>query len=284
MDIDNAGDLFGFPPVVELNVGGMCFTTSLETLQGDRFGPDCNGSRSMLAAMFSGRIPTQRDPQGRYFIDRDGRHFQHILNYLRDGQYPIGLPMTERLEIEREASFYGLEALASHLRADLAGVDAKTDPYSPPAQGHSYRAVGAAEGAELVLNQCLQDWPEFPQYVQGVLDKLLVAGGVMPNGGTAWTGTGQSSERSAGVAFGEEAAASLQSEFIAEVQIELAHVDPHSKAWRWSDRKTGVNSVVRAKLLRCHLQRLGYTCRIVPVFDKREVAAYVLQVELPMPQ
>eukprot|EP00971_Amphidinium_carterae_P219987 4367012-Amphidinium_carterae.1 len=46
----------------------------------------------------------------------------------------------------------------------------------------------------------------------------------------------------------------------------------------------GVNSVVRAKLLRCHLQRLGYTCRIMPVFDKREIVAYVLQVELPMPR
>jgi uracil-DNA glycosylase len=40
----------------------------------------------MLAAMFSGRHLNSQDEDGRYFIDRDGTHFRHILNFLRDGE------------------------------------------------------------------------------------------------------------------------------------------------------------------------------------------------------
>ncbi|NYT47305.1 MAG: hypothetical protein H0A75_06710 [Candidatus Methanofishera endochildressiae] len=34
--------------------------------------------------MFSGRYPIQKGKDGNYFIDRDGTHFNHILNFLRD--------------------------------------------------------------------------------------------------------------------------------------------------------------------------------------------------------
>ena len=39
----------------------------------------------MLAAMFSGRHELDTDSEGRYFIDRDGKYFKYILNFLRDG-------------------------------------------------------------------------------------------------------------------------------------------------------------------------------------------------------
>ena len=67
-----------FPKIVRLSVGGVLFETSITTLTKD--------SNSMLAAMFSGRHFTSMDGEGRYFIDRDGTHFRHILNYLRDGE------------------------------------------------------------------------------------------------------------------------------------------------------------------------------------------------------
>ena len=74
------------PKIVKLSVGGVHFETSIETLRGD---PD-----SMLAAMFSGRHNTQKNDDGRYFIDRDGTHFRYILNYLRDGStyLPVDSP------------------------------------------------------------------------------------------------------------------------------------------------------------------------------------------------
>lgn len=293
----------GLPAIVNLNVGGLHFTTSLATLQGERFTAGDSGI-SMLSSMFSGRMPTRVDGDGRYFIDRDGRNFHYILNYLRDGKFPRLLKSVERFELEREASFYGLEALAAYLRADLCmpgialmGGDAEGDK-SPDAEGladtiagllvggssgsmPAQRIISAAEAADVALNRCLEDWPEFPRYVRNLLGRLLAVGGVQS---LEESGEGEASPSRTGVQIDEVIAASLQAETLAEVQIELAHVDPHSKAWRWSERRFGVNSVLRAKLLRCHLQRLGFCCRIVPMLDKKDVVAYVLQVELPIPQ
>jgi len=62
---------------IQLNVGGKRFETSLGTL--------CMVPDSMLAAMFSGRHALTADEDGSYFIDRDGKHFGHILNFLRQG-------------------------------------------------------------------------------------------------------------------------------------------------------------------------------------------------------
>lgn len=262
-----------FPAIVPLNVGGVLFTTSLETLRSERFGGAEGDGGSMLASMFSGRLPTRLDREGRFFIDRDGRLFHHILNYLRDGKFPVTLSSAERAELEREASFYGLEALAAHLRADLK-VSAECNSVE------TARLLAANEVADQVLNHCLEEWPEFPQFVQRVVDNICEAGGVFPRD---VDGAVCRARSSSGVMLDEAVAASLQTDTLAVTQVELQHVDPNSKVWRWSDRKNGVNSVLRTKLLRVHLERLGYVCRIVPLLDKKEVSGYVMQVELPMP-
>jgi len=61
---------------VHLDVGGHKFTTSLPTLTSV---PD-----TYLEVMFSGRYPLAADPDGEFFIDRNGDLFRHILSYLRD--------------------------------------------------------------------------------------------------------------------------------------------------------------------------------------------------------
>merc|ERR1719276_778841 len=63
--------------------------------------------------MFSGELPVQRDSAGCFVVDRDGRHFHHILNFLRDGSVPIGLSRVERLELLRELDFYNIRGLYS---------------------------------------------------------------------------------------------------------------------------------------------------------------------------
>ena len=68
-----------------LNVGGHRFTTTITTL---RNAP----APSLFSAMFSGRhnvVPSGGD--GSVFVDRDGRHFAAVLNFLRDGQVCSGL-------------------------------------------------------------------------------------------------------------------------------------------------------------------------------------------------
>ena len=66
--------------IIDLNVGGTRYTTSRSTLT--------NYPESMLGVMFSGRhdIEAMKCSDGSVFIDRDGTHFRHILNYLRDGE------------------------------------------------------------------------------------------------------------------------------------------------------------------------------------------------------
>ncbi|XP_062393024.1 BTB/POZ domain-containing protein KCTD7 [Sardina pilchardus] len=93
-----------FPEVVPLNVGGTHFTTRLSTLQ--RY------EDTMLAAMFSGRHHIPRDAEGRFFIDRDGKYFGDILNFLREGE----LPKRDRVRaVYREAQYYALGPLLESL-------------------------------------------------------------------------------------------------------------------------------------------------------------------------
>jgi hypothetical protein len=49
-----------YTKIIDLNVGGIVYTTTLATLT--------KYPSSMLAKMFSGRIPTDKDQHGRYFI------------------------------------------------------------------------------------------------------------------------------------------------------------------------------------------------------------------------
>ena len=73
---------------------------------------------SMLEAMFSGHYPINKQLDGAVFIDRDGRHFHYILNYLRASVTSLeDLPLDEIVlkELMKEADFYQLLGLKSIL-------------------------------------------------------------------------------------------------------------------------------------------------------------------------
>ncbi|XP_042512129.1 FH protein interacting protein FIP2 [Macadamia integrifolia] len=115
----------GFDSFIRLNIGGKKFCTTVDTLTQRE--PD-----SMLAAMFSGRHTVSQDPEkGFVFVDRDGKHFRHILNWLRDGVVPT-LKDLEYPELLREAEYYQLLGLVEGIHAVLNGSkdeddDAKMD-------------------------------------------------------------------------------------------------------------------------------------------------------------
>ncbi|XP_038617989.1 BTB/POZ domain-containing protein KCTD14 [Tachyglossus aculeatus] len=90
-------------PVVELNVGGTLFTTTLATLR------KYPGSR--LAELASGPPGAQTDRKGRLFIDRPGAPFGPILEFLRSGR----LPSEAVPDVYREARYYALEPLVKLL-------------------------------------------------------------------------------------------------------------------------------------------------------------------------
>jgi len=102
---------------IKLDVGGQSFTTSLTTLRKD---PD-----SLLAKMFSGRYSLEQDEaDGSYFIDRDGRHFHHILNYLRmPEEYEPPKDTQTCEELVKEARYYQLEGLRVLLGDDIITVN-----------------------------------------------------------------------------------------------------------------------------------------------------------------
>ncbi|XP_071762001.1 BTB/POZ domain-containing protein KCTD14-like [Centroberyx gerrardi] len=90
-------------PVVQLNIGGHLFSTSLSTL---RKHPD-----SKLAELFCGQPKLRTDAEGRYFIDRDGSHFGAVLEFLRTDR-----PPTENIqEVHREAVHYNIKPLVKQL-------------------------------------------------------------------------------------------------------------------------------------------------------------------------
>ena len=88
---------------VKLNVGGHYFTTTLQTLTKDR--------NSRLAAMFSGK----HAENGTLFLDRDGKHFRFILNYLRNGELVLPDDAKFVKELETEAQFYKIEGILIRL-------------------------------------------------------------------------------------------------------------------------------------------------------------------------
>ena len=96
--------------IVNLNVGGRLFTTSVQTLTKD--------PNSMLAAMFSGEFDVKRSSDGTYIIDRDGKHFQYILNFLRDGKLILPDHQEDAFlkKLEAEAKYYQIQGILNELR------------------------------------------------------------------------------------------------------------------------------------------------------------------------
>jgi hypothetical protein len=62
---------------VELNIGGHRFQTSVQTLR--------RLPHTFFDAYFSGRYAQDVCLDGSIFVDRDGEHFGHVLEYMRDG-------------------------------------------------------------------------------------------------------------------------------------------------------------------------------------------------------
>ncbi|OXA61371.1 BTB/POZ domain-containing protein kctd15 [Folsomia candida] len=93
---------------VHIDVGGVIYTSSLETLT--RF------ADSRLSKMFNGSIPIVLDSlKQHYFIDRDGKMFRHILNFMRTNKLliPLDFPFVDLLY--EEATYFEIEELCSQL-------------------------------------------------------------------------------------------------------------------------------------------------------------------------
>jgi hypothetical protein len=95
---------------VVLDIGGYRYTTSLQTLR--------RLPGTFFDAYFSGRYTMDRSEDGSIFIDRDGKHFGQVLEYLRDGVVSVAekdvseLDVSELRWLKREFGFYCIELYA----------------------------------------------------------------------------------------------------------------------------------------------------------------------------
>ena len=100
-----------FPPIVELNVGGVFYTTALTTLTKD--------TENLLGQMFTGKskTPVLRDSKGKFFIDRDGVLFRYILDYLRNQKLVLPESFSEKERLRNEADYFQMPEMLDALNA-----------------------------------------------------------------------------------------------------------------------------------------------------------------------
>ncbi len=88
---------------ITFNVGGAIFTTTRETLLKE--------ANSKLALIARGSLYCVRDAAtGAYLLDRDGKHFPLILNFLRDSWCLLPASSEERRELLQEVRYYGVSS------------------------------------------------------------------------------------------------------------------------------------------------------------------------------
>ncbi|UJR33253.1 hypothetical protein I4U23_020708 [Adineta vaga] len=99
--------------VVELNVGGVTYATTLGTLQQ----AESDSPLAIISTMKTAEIRTifGRDSKNRIFIDRDGVLFRYVLDYLRNQKLSLPENFAERDRLEVEADYYRLSNMSKAL-------------------------------------------------------------------------------------------------------------------------------------------------------------------------
>jgi hypothetical protein len=110
---------------VVLDIGGYRYTTSVQTLR--------RLPGTFFDAYFSGRYTMERSEDGSIFIDRDGKHFGQVLEYLCSGVVSVAEKDASELDVgelrwlKREFGFYCIELYADPQEAAFVVGGANSD-------------------------------------------------------------------------------------------------------------------------------------------------------------
>ncbi|KAG5684133.1 hypothetical protein PVAND_013374 [Polypedilum vanderplanki] len=119
MEVDKESVSTSINKWIKLNVGGILFMTSRETLLKD--------PNSMLARLIDGdsELISDKDENGAYMIDRDGKYFPPILNFLRHGKLILDSGLAAEGVLE-EAEFYNITHLITLVKEHIQRRDQQT--------------------------------------------------------------------------------------------------------------------------------------------------------------
>ncbi|XP_076832560.1 BTB/POZ domain-containing adapter for CUL3-mediated RhoA degradation protein 2 [Brachyhypopomus gauderio] len=95
---------------VRLNVGGVLYYSTVQVL---------TRQETLLRSMFSGKVEVFADKEGWILIDRCGKHFGLILNYLRDGSLTLPKSKQSIKELLAEAKYYHIQGLVDLCQHEL---------------------------------------------------------------------------------------------------------------------------------------------------------------------
>jgi hypothetical protein len=95
-----------------LNVGGEIFVTNLKSLTSSKYA----GETNMLNETFSGKHEIEKDSDGQFIIDRDGKNFKIILDYIKKGSESLkNISKNILVEVYNEAIFYNIINLENEI-------------------------------------------------------------------------------------------------------------------------------------------------------------------------
>ena len=97
------------PDKILLNIGGIRQETTRATLEKSPY----------FNRQLDRTTKTHFESDGSIFINRDGTHFRHILNYLRDGKVPKYLKPEHVDQLISEAQFYEIPELVVKLQSSM---------------------------------------------------------------------------------------------------------------------------------------------------------------------
>ncbi|CAB4010108.1 BTB POZ domain-containing KCTD5-like [Paramuricea clavata] len=140
---------------IKLNVGGTHFLTTKTTLSRD--------PKSFLARLImeDPELPTDKDEQGAYMIDRDPKYFGPILNYLRHGKLIIDAGLSDEGVLE-EAEFYNITELIHLVKDRIKHHHQKNQKTSTK---HVYRVIQYHEDELTQMVSSLPDGWRFEQLI-----------------------------------------------------------------------------------------------------------------------
>jgi len=162
--------------IVKLDVGGVHYSTTVDTL---RAVPN-----SLLDCMFSGQFKVEPDENGRYFIDRNGKLFAFILDFLRNGSIELPTDSQKKKQVLAEAEYFGLKLTTANGLESLSDLPDFTITMSS-LYASSINTVEALRDTNLLMGCATNNSADefirvtfpFPCLFTGVKIAPLVSGG-----------------------------------------------------------------------------------------------------------